>query len=44
MTNGEQKMLTRGVAAGTLMGVAIGFMIALLILAKPDFFAAFVRQ
>jgi hypothetical protein len=25
MTDGEHKMLVRGVAAGTLMGVGIGF-------------------
>lgn len=43
VTNGEQRMLSRGVAAGTLMGVAIGVMIAFFIMAKPDFFAAFVR-
>ncbi len=43
VTNGEQRMLSRGVAAGTLMGVAIGLMIAFFIMAKPDFFAAFVR-
>lgn len=31
MTNGEQKVLWRGVAAGTLIGLAIGAMIALVI-------------
>jgi len=31
MTRGEQKMLVRGVAAGTIQGVAIGLMIALFI-------------
>jgi hypothetical protein len=39
MTNGEQKMLARGVAAGTLIGVAIGLMIALAIAMKPELFA-----
>ena len=39
MTNGEQKMLMRGVAAGALMGVAIGLMLALVIAMKPEFFA-----
>jgi hypothetical protein len=34
MTDGEQKALWRGVAAGTLMGVAIGLIIALFILMK----------
>jgi hypothetical protein len=31
MTDGEQRMLWRGVAAGTLMGLAIGGIIALFI-------------
>lgn len=35
MTNGEQKALWRGVAAGTIMGLAIGLMITLLIAMKP---------
>ena len=43
MTNAEQRMLFRGVAAGTLMGIAIGLIIALSIMAKPDLFAAMVR-
>jgi len=42
MTTGEQKALNRGVAAGTLIGVAIGLMIALAIMAKPAFFAALI--
>lgn len=42
MTNGEQKLVMRGVAAGTLMGLAIGGMIALLIAMKPEFFAALI--
>jgi hypothetical protein len=43
MTNGEQRMLFRGVAAGTLMGIAIGLIIALSIMAKPELFAALIR-
>jgi len=43
MTTGEQKVLYRGVAAGTLMGVAIGLMIALVIAMRPELFAALVR-
>ena len=43
MTAGEQKMLYRGVAAGTIMGVAIGLLIALFIALRPEFFAALLR-
>jgi hypothetical protein len=43
MTNGEQKMLWRGVAGGTLMGLAIGGMIALFIAIKPEFLAALIQ-
>jgi tetrahydromethanopterin S-methyltransferase subunit F len=43
MTDGEQKMLSRGVAAGTLIGVAIGLMIALFIAIKPELFAFLAR-
>jgi hypothetical protein len=43
MTGGEQKVLVRGVTAGTVMGVAIGLMIALFIAMKPEFFAALFR-
>ena len=39
MTNGEQKVLVRGVAAGTIMGVAMGLMLALVIAMKPEFFS-----
>jgi len=39
MTSGEEKMLWRGVAAGTLMGLAIGGMFALVIAIKPEFLA-----
>lgn len=43
MTNGEQKALWRGVAAGTLMGMAIGGIIALVIAMKAEFFARLVQ-
>ena len=43
MTNGEQKMLARGVAAGTIMGVAIGLIIALFIEMKPELFAGLIQ-
>lgn len=39
MTNAEQRVLTRGVAAGALMGVAIGLIIALFIVTRPELFA-----
>ena len=43
MTNGEQKMLVRGVAAGTLIGLAIGGLIALCVAIKPELFAGLVQ-
>lgn len=43
MTTGEQKFLNRGVAAGTLVGLAIGGIIALFIAMKPEFFAALIQ-
>jgi tetrahydromethanopterin S-methyltransferase subunit F len=43
MTNGEQKMLARGVAAGTLIGLAIGGMIALFIAMKPELLAGLIQ-
>jgi len=43
VTNGEQKVLVRGVAAGTIMGVAIGLILALFIVMKPAFFAGLIR-
>ena len=43
MTTGEQKMLYRGVAAGTLIGLTLGLMLALVIAMKPEFFAAMLR-
>ena len=43
MTNGEQKMLWRGVVAGTIVGLALGLMIALFIAMKPELFAGLIR-
>ena len=43
MTNGEQKVLWRGVAAGTIVGLALGLMIALFIALKPELFAGLIR-
>jgi tetrahydromethanopterin S-methyltransferase subunit F len=43
MTNSEQKVLWRGVGAGTIMGVAIGLIIALFIAIKPGLFAALIH-
>jgi hypothetical protein len=43
MTKGEQKVLWYGVAAGTMIGVAIGFLIALFIAVKPGLFAGLIR-
>ena len=43
MTNGEQKVLARGVAAGTVMGLAIGGLIALFIAMKPDLLARLLQ-
>jgi hypothetical protein len=43
MTDGEQKMLWRGVAAGTLLGLAIGGIIALVIAMKPELFAGLIQ-
>jgi hypothetical protein len=43
MTSGEQKMLWRGVAAGTMIGLVIGGMVALVIAMKPEFFAGLIR-
>lgn len=43
MTNSEHKVLRRGVAAGTLIGLAIGGMIALFIAMKPELFARLIQ-
>ena len=39
MTNGEKK----GLAAGTIMGLAIGLIIALFIVIRPGLFAALIH-
>jgi hypothetical protein len=43
MTQGEHKMLVRGVAAGTLMGVTLGLMLALVIAMKPELFGRMIQ-
>jgi hypothetical protein len=43
VTSGEQKMLMRGVAGGTIMGLALGLIIALFIAMRPDLFAGLIR-
>ena len=43
MTDGEQKMLVRGVAAGTIVGLAIGLMIALTVAIRPELFAGLIQ-
>lgn len=43
MTTGEQKVLMRGVAAGTMIGLTVGLMIALFIAMKPQFFASLLQ-
>ena len=43
MTSGEQKVLWRGVAAGTIVGLALGLMIALFIAIRPSLFAGLVQ-
>jgi tetrahydromethanopterin S-methyltransferase subunit F len=43
MTSGEQKMLWRGVAAGTIVGLALGLMVALFIAIKPALFAGLIQ-
>ena len=40
MTNGERKVLVRGVAAGTILGLALGGIIALAIAIRPELLAA----
>ena len=42
MTTSEQKVLWRGVAAGTIMGVVIGLMIGLFIAIRPELFRALI--
>jgi len=42
MTSGEQKMMVRGLAAGTILGLAIGLIIALFIAIRPDLFRGLI--
>jgi hypothetical protein len=42
MTTSERKGLVRGVAAGTLIGLAVGGIIALCIAIRPELFAALI--
>jgi hypothetical protein len=42
MTTNEQKVLARGVAAGTLMGLALGGIVALFIALRPELFRALI--
>lgn len=43
MTSGEQKVFMRGVAAGTITGVAIGLILAMFVALKPDFFGRLLQ-
>ena len=43
MTNSEHKVLWRGVAAGTIVGLALGLMIALVIAMRPEAFSALMH-
>src|SRR3569833_3524201 len=43
MTPGERKILLRGVAGGTMLGLALGLMIALVIAIKPHLFAGLIH-
>ena len=43
MTQREQKMLRRGVAAGTLIGLAIGGPVAIVIVVKPELLGVLVQ-
>ncbi len=43
MTNAEQKVLWRGAAARTIVGLALGPMITLFIAMKPELSAGLIR-
>jgi len=43
MTSKEQRLLVGGVAAGTLIGLAIGGLIALFIAMRPELLASLFR-
>ena len=40
MTTREHKVLVRGVAAGAMVGLALGFIMALFIAIRPELFTA----
>lgn len=42
MTPSEQKVLWRGVAAGTMVGLAVGLILALCIAIRPELFRALI--
>jgi tetrahydromethanopterin S-methyltransferase subunit F len=42
MTNAEQKVLWRGVAAGTIVGLVVGLLLALFIAIRPELFRALI--
>ena len=42
MKTSEQKVLWRGVAAGTIMGLALGLILALCIAIRPELFKALI--
>lgn len=43
MTHGEQKVFVFGVTAGSILGLAVGLLIALFIAIKPELFKALIR-
>jgi hypothetical protein len=43
MTNREKKVFWRGVAGGTMLGFALGLIVALFIAMKPELFAGLLR-
>ncbi len=42
MARSEQKVLWRGVAAGTMVGLAVGLILALSIAIRPELFRALI--
>ncbi len=43
MTKGEQKVLWRGIAAGTILGLALGAVLALFTAVKPGLLAGLIH-
>jgi hypothetical protein len=43
MTNADQKLVMRGVAAGAMVGLTLGLMIALFIALRPELFAGLLH-